>query len=87
MEPLRGGKLVSLLPSEAKKRMAESGRGWSPAGWAFRWLFNQPEVTVVLSGMNSLQMVEENCRTASEAEPGKKSAAGDVESLVTHFLF
>ncbi len=70
MEPLRGGKLVSLLPSEAKKRMAESGRGWSPAGWAFRWLFNQPEVTVVLSGMNSVEMVNENVETACTAFPG-----------------
>ena len=70
MEPLRGGKLVSLLPSEAKKRMAESGRGWSPAGWAFRWLFNQPEVTVVLSGMNSVEMVNENVETACTAFSG-----------------
>ena len=70
MEPLRGGKLVNLLPEEAKKAMARSGRGWTPAGWAFRWLYNQPEVTVVLSGMNSLAMVEENVATASEAGTG-----------------
>ena len=70
MEPLRGGKLVNMLPADAKKVMQESGRGWRPAEWAFRWLYNQPEVTVVLSGMNTLQMVEENCRTASEAQPG-----------------
>ncbi len=70
MEPLRGGKLVSLLPSEAKQAMAKSGRDWSPAAWAFRWLYNQPEVTVVLSGMNSLAMVEENLATASDARAG-----------------
>ena len=70
MEPLRGGKLVNMLPAGAKKAMQDSGRGWTPAEWAFRWLYNQPEVTVVLSGMNSLEMVEENCRTASEAAPG-----------------
>ena len=70
MEPLRGGKLVGLLPTEAKKIMAESGRGWSPAGWAFRWLFDQPEVTVVLSGMNSEKMVHENVETACTAYPG-----------------
>ncbi len=33
--------------------------------WGLRWLWNQPEITVVLSGMNSLEMVEENCRIAS----------------------
>ena len=68
MEPLRGGKLVSMLPEAAKRAMAESGRGWSPAEWGLRWLYNQPEVTVVLSGMNSVEMVQANCRTASEAQ-------------------
>ncbi len=70
MEPLRGGKLVNMLPASAKKAMKESGRNWSPAEWGLRWLWNQPEVTCVLSGMNSLEMVEENCRIASEAEAG-----------------
>ncbi len=70
MEPLRGGKLVSLLPQDAKKAIAENRRHWSPAAWAFRWLYNQPEVTVVLSGMNSLEMVAENIETACDACPG-----------------
>ncbi len=70
MEPLRGGKLVNMLPEGALKAMKESGHNWSPAEWAFRWLYNQPEVTVVLSGMNSVEMVEENCRIASETETG-----------------
>ena len=80
MEPLRGGKLVNLLPESAKKVMKESGRNWSPAEWGFRWLFDQPEVTVVLSGMNSLEMVEENCRTAATAEAGHLTEA-DRETL------
>lgn len=70
MEPLRGGKLVNMLPEKAKKLFAENQHGWSPAEWAFRWLYNQPEITVVLSGMNSLQMVEENIKTASEMKAG-----------------
>lgn len=70
MEPLRGGKLVGMLPDSAKKVMSDSGRDWSPAEWSFRWLYNQPEVTVVLSGMNSVDMVKENCRSAAEAEAG-----------------
>lgn len=65
MEPLRGGKLVSLLPEKAKKEIEAYPRNWSPAQWAFRWLWNQPEVTTVLSGMNSMKMLAENCRTAS----------------------
>ena len=70
MEPLRGGKLVNSLPAGARKAIEASPRGWSPAGWGLRWLYNQPEVTVVLSGMNSEEMVAENIRTASEAGAG-----------------
>ena len=75
MEPLRGGKLVSMLPDKAKQAMKDSGREWTPAEWAFRWLYDQKDVTVVLSGMNSLEMVEENCRIASVAETGEMTGA------------
>lgn len=70
MEPLRGGKLVDLLPEKAKKKIADDPHGWTPAEWAFRWLWNQEDVTCVLSGMNSIEMIEENCRIASEAQAG-----------------
>lgn len=69
MEPLRGGKLVDLLPEEAKRKIKENKKGYTPAEWAFRWLWNQPQVTCVLSGMNSIDMVEENVRIASEVIP------------------
>jgi predicted aldo/keto reductase-like oxidoreductase len=52
----------------ARKVFAESGRDWSPAQWGLRWLFAQSGVTCVLSGMNSLEMVQENCRIASDAK-------------------
>ena len=80
MEPLRGGKLVNMLPQGALEAMKESGRKWSPAEWGLRWLYNQPEVTVVLSGMNSVEMVEENCKTASEALAGHLTQ-GDLDTL------
>ncbi|MBE5923614.1 MAG: aldo/keto reductase [Lachnospiraceae bacterium] len=70
MEPLRGGKLVDMLPDTAKKTIANNEHGWSAAEWAFRWLYNQPEVTCVLSGMNSIEMVEENCKIADESVAG-----------------
>lgn len=70
MEPLRGGKLVNLLPESAKKMIAAHPHGWSAAEWGFRWLYNQSEVTCVLSGMNSLEMVQENARIASDAPAG-----------------
>lgn len=71
MEPLRGGKLVNNLPEKAKKLFAEYPINRTPAEWAFRWLWNQPEVTCVLSGMNSLEMVQENVKNASTAVAGE----------------
>ena len=68
MEPLRGGRLVSLLPQEAKEAIEKAGQ--TPAGLAFRWLWDQPQVTVVLSGMNSRQMVKENTVMAAGSHPG-----------------
>lgn len=69
MEPLRGGKLVNI-PEDAKKVIKDSGRNYSPAELGLRWLWDQPGVTCILSGMNSIEMIEENCRIASEANPG-----------------
>lgn len=69
MEPLRGGKLVNMLPPDAREAIAHSPRSWTAAEWGLRWLWNQPGVTCVLSGMNSMDMVDENCRIASDALP------------------
>ena len=71
MEPLRGGKLVSRLPEEAKRIFESYPVRHTPAQWAFRWLWNQPEVTVVLSGMNSDEMVRDNIQTASTVRIGE----------------
>ncbi len=75
MEPLRGGKLVNRLPDTAKKIFEEYKIKRTPAQWAFRWLWNQPEVTVVLSGMNSDEMVRDNIQTASTVEVGELGEA------------
>ena len=73
MEPLRGGKLVNNIPKSARAIMDATGHNWSNAEWGLRWLMDQPEVTTVLSGMNSLEMVKENIRIASETEVGALS--------------
>ena len=70
MEPLRGGRLVRNLPPEAKKLIEEHPSGRTSAQWSFLWLFDQPQVTVVLSGMNSQEMVKENTSTAEMARAG-----------------
>ena len=74
MEPLRGGKLVNNLPAEAGKIFSDSLKNYTPAQWAFRWLWDQKEVTCVLSGMNSMEMLRENAQTASEARIGELTA-------------
>jgi predicted aldo/keto reductase-like oxidoreductase len=71
MEPLRGGKLVKRLPEDALRIFSDHEPGHSPAQWAFKWLWNQPEVTVVLSGMNSMEMVLDNIHTASTTTVGE----------------
>ncbi|OPJ57738.1 aldo/keto reductase [Clostridium oryzae] len=69
MEPIRGGKLVNNLPNEAKDAFDKADVKRKPAEWALKWVWNHPEVKVVLSGMNDLQQVVENIKTASETEP------------------
>ena len=69
MEPLRGGKLVNL-PPKAKRELTDSGKGYTAAELGLRWLWDQSGVTVVLSGMNSLEMIDENIKIASKAGPG-----------------
>lgn len=70
MEPLLGGKLATGLPKEAEAVFRKANAKYSPAAWALRWLLNQPEVTVILSGMNSDEQVQENLATSNAATPG-----------------
>ena len=80
MEPLRGGRLVNNLPEEARKIFENYRVKHTPVQWALKWLWNQPEVTCVLSGMNTLEAVEDNVKTASETSVGELSE-GDLEML------
>ncbi len=64
MEPLRGGLLVRDLPPEGRQIFKERASGRSEAEWALRWLWNQPGVSTVLSGMSHLDHVKENLTLA-----------------------
>ncbi len=76
MEPLRGGALaVSPQPSAIDDIWREAECSRTPAEWALRWVWNHPEVTVVLSGMNDEAQVEENLKVADSARPGSLTAA------------
>lgn len=75
MEPLRGGKLVKGLPENAKKLFEKYSPRHSPAEWSFKWLWDQPQVTVVLSGMNTDESVKENIAAACTSEAGELTDA------------
>jgi hypothetical protein len=70
MEPLRGGNLAGRLPDSIRKIWDEAPVNRSPAEWGLRWVWDHPEVTVVLSGMNDEAHIEENLKVAGEALPG-----------------
>ena len=73
MEPLRGGNLTGRIPPAVQAIWDEAEVKRSPAEWALRWVWNQPEVTVVLSGMNREDHIRENLRIADEAHPNSLS--------------
>ena len=70
MEPLRGGMLAGKLPKEVREIYSRAKTKHTPAEWALRWVWNHPEVTVVLSGMNDEKHIAENIKTCEDALPG-----------------
>ncbi len=70
MEPLRGGQLVNQLPQEIRRLFKEHAPGRSAATWSLRWIWNHPEVTVLLSGMNEMSQLDDNIQTAEQMLPG-----------------
>lgn len=69
MEPLRGGSLVGQIPAEIQEMYDSADIKRSPADWALRWVYNHPQVAVVLSGMNNMDHINENIKVASETMP------------------
>ncbi|WP_353893063.1 aldo/keto reductase [Proteinivorax hydrogeniformans] len=69
MEPLRGGKLAKDIPADIQKVWDKYKEKRTPAEWAFRWLANFPEVSVILSGMGTKEEVNENISILDSAKP------------------
>jgi len=67
MEPLKGGFLANP-PQEVLKIIGSSNLSRTPVDLALQFLWNKPEVSVVLSGMNSKKMIAENCKSADNSE-------------------
>ncbi|MCE5256105.1 MAG: aldo/keto reductase [Spirochaetaceae bacterium] len=74
MEPLKGGRLARGLPLEVSSVFEKRPEGWSPAEWALRFVWNEPGVSLLLSGMNDTAQLEENLRVAESAAPGSLTA-------------
>ena len=74
MEPLRGGRIAKNPPPQPVAEVfAKSGRKWTPADWALHWIWDQPEVATALSGMSTMEQVEQNLATADQSKIGKLS--------------
>lgn len=69
MEPLLGGNLATTLPDKVKSIYDSAPKKRTNVEWALRWIWNHPEVSVILSGMNRDEHINENIKIASEAEP------------------
>ncbi|MCK5691687.1 MAG: aldo/keto reductase [Bacteroidales bacterium] len=80
MEPLRGGTLVNGLPPAAWKLMEQAAPERTAVEWALQWLWRQPEVTMVLSGMSHLDHVKENVQLARNISPNEWTVK-DTEAL------
>jgi predicted aldo/keto reductase-like oxidoreductase len=69
MEPLLGGKLAAGLPPAAVEIFKRANPALSPAAWGLNWVWNQEEVSLLLSGMGDMAQLEENLRLADSARP------------------
>jgi predicted aldo/keto reductase-like oxidoreductase len=69
MEPIRGGALCNKIPPSVQTFWDGAPIRRSPAEWALQWLWNQPQVTVALSGMSTMQHIEENLASADRSAP------------------
>ena len=70
MEPLRGGSLTQLAPEPVAKLWQSAATRRTQADWALQWLWSQPEVSLVLSGMTTMAHVEENVASARRSGIG-----------------
>lgn len=70
MEPIAGGRLATTPPPEIQAIWDKAEKKKKPAEWALQWVWNQPEVSVVLSGMSTMEQVKENVRSAGRSAPG-----------------
>ena len=69
---------ITPRQSESQASLFSGSVQYTPVQWALKWLWNQPQVTCVLSGMNSLEMVQDNINTAENTRVGELSEADEA---------
>jgi len=75
MEPLRGGNLVAPVPAEVTELWKKAAKQRSAVEWALGWIFDKKDLSLVLSGMSTMDQLTENLEIANTAEPGSFSQA------------
>ena len=78
MEPLRGGALAAHVPADIQAVWDEASEQRSGVDWAFRWLANRPEVKVILSGVSTMEQLEDNLRIFADTKPGCLTAEDEA---------
>ena len=78
MEPLRGGALAAHVPADIQAVWDEASEQRSGVDWAFRWLANRPEVKVILSGVSTMDQLQDNLRIFADTKPGCLTAEDEA---------
>jgi uncharacterized protein len=81
MEPLKGGRLANL-PEEVRAIFDRAAPKRSTAEWAFRFIWDDPGVSVVLSGMGAMDQVVENVRVAASGEAVPNSLTAEERAVI-----
>lgn len=80
MEPLRGGHILNNCPEEVLNLISNHPKKLSLLEWAFKWLYNMPETTVIISGTSSLEQLKENIKIFDDAKPNTMTSE-DLELI------
>ena len=68
MEPLKGGRLSDAVPPVVQKLWDQASVKRAPAEWAFKWVASHPDVATILSGMSTMEQLDQNLELFSRED-------------------